>query len=429
MSRDAFLADEAISDVVGTVMTLAITLALIGVCAAQFGFLNDDAAPAPQVDFRVRAEPGSSIVSIVQAGGDAVERSDVRVMAIVNGVTVHDADLGASGTRWNVGERVQVSLPAALVEGDLLEIVLVSETAGTTLGSAQHAIPADDQAAGAAPVGFDVVVEFEGGGTSAEVEFPASVLIIATTDHPDGRRAIAFVTVDASDVGGSARHMLRDDGMEGDEVAGDGIFAGYLLVLKGAGVNTLEVTAEDVDGATTDADLTLTVTDPDDARDPRTIVRFDDGFVSDAGVAVLKYDGGAPGDKVTMHLKIDLVNNPMTISGSTYTLSAVEWDWAAFKPGSDPPIPMSRFCQDATQKVQVWYADNATIEKLEREFDTLTIFFTLTWTKATGTGPASVTTVVDSTDYAELLVVPKGTYAAELRYDTWPRSFGDCNDV
>ena len=88
-----------------------------------------------------------------------------------------------------------------------------------------------------------------------------SILITAEVSDPDGASDIKAVTCDVSPLGGSERQELYDDGTNGDDKAGDGIYSISFTVSKdaGEGVQAIPVRAEDKEGNSGSGEAEVTV--------------------------------------------------------------------------------------------------------------------------------------------------------------------------
>jgi hypothetical protein len=154
--------------------------------------------------------------------------------------------------------------------------------------------------------------------------------IIFTAGVTDATSGVDSVTIDLSSIGGSDTVVMLDDGVAPDAVAADGIYTADITVtITTEGTYSLTVTATDMAGNETDADVILVVSS--DTEDP---VITDPAIIYKYGTSV------PPGDTVTVSATVtdnvgmgtvtatcdafDAVDNtiPMTAGSDTYTGTA-----------------------------------------------------------------------------------------------------------
>lgn len=416
--------DGGVSDIIGTMILVGVTVTLVAVASIQFGFGRPPPAEVPRLDIRVTARANDSFMTLVHTGGDTFDQGDIRVVAVVGPTSVFDGTLGASGALWKLGDSRQVGpLPSALVAGDRASLTLVSVSRGATVATTALDVPSTSATTPAPPAGFAVAVGLQGGGTSGSIEPPSSLLVTASVLHPQGRRAVVGVEANVTPLADSPAILMRDDGTQGDEIAGDGNFAAFVLVLSGAspGVKDLVVTATDLGGATVTGTGTVTVLAP-----AESVVVLNSTLVERAAFRVLKFESGNS-DKVTVHVKAKLAAEPVTIDGATWSLDKAFFDPGAFKPGQDPPIELALLCYDSTSRVKVFGIGNETINSYDMDRNVLSFFINLQWRRTTGS--ETFDTAISSGAADEQFLFRRTDTAKVMMDGTWPTEFTDCTDL
>lgn len=249
--------DRAVSDLVGTMLLLGVTVTLVGVAA--LAVVSQPAARSvAALDVVPSGSPGKTTITLTHGGGDPVDLGALRVVVLVNGSKAFDGAAGPAGSVWRVGDAISVGpLAAPLPPGARVGVTLVDAQHGRTLANAELALPLPSPAASVnaftiaprAPPGVLVV------------EPPATVLVQAAVTHEAGRKFVRYVYADLTPVAGPAFAPLRDDGTEGDAVAGDGLFGANLLVPLNvtSGDKTINLTAVDLNGTSTTTSATLSL--------------------------------------------------------------------------------------------------------------------------------------------------------------------------
>lgn len=437
-------ADGAVSDIVGTMILLAVTATLIS--AAAVAVLPDDGGrEAPPLDVLVLAQEGDDEVVLTHAGGSEIVQGDVRAVLTVNGAAAYDGLLGPASEDWSLGERLALDAGDDLDAGDAVHVHLVWTPGGATIADASIQVPRTPTLE-AADGSLGIEVMFENGQTEISASPGTTVLLFATVDHPQGRAFVRTVEADLGEVGGAGALPLHDDGAAGDAVAGDGVWSGYVTIPPALsdGRRDLRVTAYGFDEAGLpgygSVDLVgkaeavanvEVVDDGDDIEDPDA--DDDDGYrlvfnkamVDHVGVRMFKYaQGSASSDEVTVHVKIQLKDDPVPLNGKTYGLDKVALDWSAYKPGGDPPQPLTLWCTDPATHTRIYRAENLTIPQYEMEYDVIQYFLQLTW-KETTSG-ALLTNAIDLSSPSELILLKKSAELHTLRDEGWPNTFASC---
>ena len=249
--------DRAVSDLVGTMLLLGVTVTLVGVAA--FTVINQpdpSASHTARVDLVPSGAQGRTTLTLMHGGGDPVDLGMLRLVVLVNGTKVFDAAPGPTGQVWRVGDAITVGpLSAPLPAGARIALTLVDAKHGVTLANADLALglPAPLATANA----FSLTPQVPGG--VIVVEPPAEVLVQAAVSHEAGRKFVRYVYADLTPVAGPAFAALHDDGTDGDAVAGDGVFSGDMLVPLNvtSGTKVINITAVDFNGTSAMSNASL----------------------------------------------------------------------------------------------------------------------------------------------------------------------------
>ena len=232
--------DAAASDVVGTILLMGVTVALMaGVALSlQQAAERTGTEDAPTMVLSVSGD--SETVVLTHAGQGALDaRALLLTMEtasgdplIAAGTTL--ADLDPSLDVFSIGEQVVLRFSAcetsawcvARPAGERVSVTLRSlahDRAPVALASFS---PQAD-ATGAAPV---IVATVPADGATVERGSMLRVALTASARNPSLVRA---VSADLSALGGPAVLLLRDDGTEGDLVAGDGVYERHHMLPAG----------------------------------------------------------------------------------------------------------------------------------------------------------------------------------------------------
>ncbi|GEM_PF-3681679 len=247
--------DEGVSDVIGTIILIAITVSLVGVAVGGLYSAGTGQKTAlPRLDLKASALASGAAngsVTLTHAGGANFSRADLDVQVTSGGVLYGRAPFPNATSWWDVGEAVPFNLSKPLTGGEHLEIDVISRPLGAVVSTAIVDVPS--LGSSAPPLGtFTVTATAPSGLFPADVS-PGSVLRVAAhVAHPDGRKAIASAWVDLSPLHGPAVLRLEDDGAGADLVAGDMEFAAYVSIPPEATPSDtpvpLALNALDVDG-------------------------------------------------------------------------------------------------------------------------------------------------------------------------------------
>lgn len=477
--------DAALSDMVGTMVLLAVTMLLLG--AAAVAMDPADEVSTPRLVVTLGAGAGQDALTLTKTGGDAIDAADVRAVVTVAGALAYDGPVGPAGP-WPVGDAHALPLAAPLTAGAHVAVELVWTPGGASLATAVVEVPRTATAPAAAPA-MSVVVTFSNGLDHVDVDPGRALLVRANVVHADGRSLVRAVEADLSDFGGPAALALVDDGSGPDEVPMDGVYALEYVVPLSAhnSTKTVLVTAYGFDeaeatgyassgvGTATD-DGTVTVNplppgipgpggfsgdgadggaggdgsdgasgDPGGDEGPGDGEGYvpstgdaddDDGFylvydrtvLTKVGIRVLKYPGGTSGDKVTVHVKTDLLDEPATFQGEQWTLQSVGFRWSVYKPGNQVPLSLAPWCNEPATHTKLFRVENATLPNYERHNDVVQYFLHLNWLQVGTSGNTAVyyTGTVDLSSPTQLIILKKSEGVRQILDEGWPASFASC---
>ncbi|HLE98014.1 MAG TPA: IPT/TIG domain-containing protein [Candidatus Thermoplasmatota archaeon] len=237
--------DQGISDLIGTLMLLVVTVTLIGVAAiAIAGFDRDEELPRLDVSAASAEDvAGDLVVSIGHVGGATLAQDDFRIVITAGADTIADCEAGDADPEcpslsglWAFGDDPIVFDDTGhdYDPGERVEVQIVSKAKGATLATAFLDIP--EPIGGFGIFDLDVVLPADLGS------FPiGSVFFLEAEldlDGDTGRKDVATVTADLSDIEGDTALPLYDDGTHGDDIAGDLVYSAYLTIPLDAPIDT-----------------------------------------------------------------------------------------------------------------------------------------------------------------------------------------------
>lgn len=405
--------DAGVSDVVGTMMLLAVAVTVAAVVAPTFAIRGEPDAPAPRLDFSVEARAGDSEIHLWHLGGDVVEGTDLVVHVLLNGQAWTSASLQAGA--WGAGEGRVVALPAALSAGDRLDVALVHTDAGAQLGERSLRLPPAAPADGTEG-NASLEVSFRHGKDYVISNTQDTLYLQARADHPLGRKAIERVWVNLSVVYGASETPLYDDGTHGDVVAGDGTWSTYFLVPYNApnGTHMLNLTARAIDGSRLLASGTLNVL--------ATLMEtplYDTSVLNKVGWNITKDPSK---NTIRIALKMETAAKEVTIDGKQYKMHAVHFHYQPFKPGATEGTATitKNDCSDPAHRY-VW-ADFS-ISNYDVDLDQLQYFFRVEWKPLTSGDPTKYTTI-ESSSTSQYFTL-RASEVSKLVGHAWT-SYADC---
>ncbi len=260
--KRAAVRDQGSSEVIGSLMLIGVTVSLVSVAAFSLqDMATSDQPVANDLSVVASGSTNASSLSALHAGGDAVNLGQIRAIVMVDGSLAYDGLAGPSGTAWRLGESIQIGpLANKLPAGASVSLMLVDINVGTTLTSSEIVLPHPNATPSSAS-NFTITAKLAGGVSQAVIEPPAGLLVEAPVNLSEGRKFVRFVYVDLSPLSGARWFEMRDDGTEGDRIAGDGTWSAMGLIPTNftSGLTSVRVTAVDFNGTkvSTSASVTL----------------------------------------------------------------------------------------------------------------------------------------------------------------------------
>lgn len=412
-------ADAALSDVVGAVLLLAVTVAAAGVAALALRPDAEESSP-PRLALGARVEPGTGRVHLAHAGGDSFDAARLAYVATVNGTQPARGTLASAGAAFAPGARALVVVPGAGA-GSRIQLDVLAPDGSRVLAGLTLTVPAPAQAA-AAPPGFTMDLTVAPGVLMP----PALLQVEARVAHPEGRKLVAGVVADLSAFNGVGAQPLRDDGVTPDRVAGDAVWTGHALALPGLanGPRTLTVTATDAHGAAVVRTRQVLVQE--------TLPTFNASILRHAGFWIAKYPGHTPGDLVTTHLKVQVSAAPVAAYGTTYRIAGASLRYLNYLP-SQPTLdlPLAQSCAQThgDDDVRVFSAHNATLNAWMKDRDTLRFYYTVRFERASGasTAPLWFDEIISPHDTELYFLLRREIQQLEVKDDDgWSTAVRDC---
>ena len=247
------------SEILGTVLLTGISI----VIAAGFGvvvfgvFSGASDTPHPTAAFTVDARPQLSFVDVTLREGSSFPIADARFSLLMNGTPLSAGSIAQPLVpgRFSPGDVMRFNLTSGTVaEGASFVFHAVDLESGEMIGYATASVPrAGDLPAFLANVpstgspSFSPTTVAADGATTTVVSIPISSSF--------GMGLLETVTANLTAVGGSAALPLNDAGVDGDAIAGDGVYSGRFSVSSStlpsgttAGSARVAVTVTDVFG-------------------------------------------------------------------------------------------------------------------------------------------------------------------------------------
>lgn len=236
--------DSAVSDVVGTVILLGVTVTLVSVYAVE-AYSNAAVKEGPlKLTIGATVSLNGTVVSILHLGGAALPQGSLRIVMSVNGQLWYNAIAAPPGTIWSVGNSMNVTI-SPLPTGVTASLEVIHTGRGETIATAT----VRPKASGPPPTPPDFTVTLVN-ATTPNVTRPGSFLIQVVASHPNGRMMIDTISANASSVDGPLWVAFRDEGTQGDVNSSDGVWSAIIAVplSSPSGLRTLNITAVALDG-------------------------------------------------------------------------------------------------------------------------------------------------------------------------------------
>lgn len=244
--------EAAVGDFVGTLLMVAVVVALGSVVAVMVATSLDDPVP-PRASVSLAAlAPGDPEVRLLHRNGEAIplsalvvqlQRDDAAPSEVARDTwTTPDAD------EWRPGERLTFPLSPAAGGDERIRVRLFRTDANLLVAElSSRAASAEGPAAKAslAPTLTPSYVVADG---------MTSTLLAVQVSHPEGALAVASLVADLRNVtpegAGAILFALNDEGRDGDEVGGDGTWSALVGLPEGAplGTHTYTLDLTDAEG-------------------------------------------------------------------------------------------------------------------------------------------------------------------------------------
>lgn len=247
---------DAVSETLGTVLLTGITIVIAtGFGVAVFGvFSGGSDTPHPTAAFTINAEPGLSYVNVTLREGSSFPVADARFSLRMNDSTLGDGTIIAplATGRFSPGDVMRFDLTSGTVaEGASFAFYAVDLESGELIGYATATVPRPgdlpafvSNVPSAGTPSFSPTTVAADGATTTVITIPISSSF--------GMGLLDSVTANLTAVGGSSQFPLNDEGIDGDAIAGDGVYTGRFSVSS----STLDPSA-----TSGSANIGVTVTD------------------------------------------------------------------------------------------------------------------------------------------------------------------------
>lgn len=302
------------SDVVGTLLMLAATVALVAASVPFVMPASSTREPAPALVVTAEGRANGTQLRLLHVGGPAWPLADLRIVVATGNATLFDARAG-NGT-WRLGDALDIALASPLPRAGDVHVLLLSAAAQTALAEPTLVRLPELAARLPAPSVANVTVTIHNGTDLAYLNRSAVFVLEAAVVHPDGRTAIARVVANLTTLGQSPEALLHDDGTNGDLVAGDAVWSTVVdsPLADTAGVANLNVTAYALDGSTASGDADFAVMPV-----PPIVMQYNASMFSRVGWSVTK----VPTNLLDVRLKVVTTGTTVKVNGLDYRLTKV----------------------------------------------------------------------------------------------------------
>lgn len=253
MRRSLPQGDLAATDTIGTILMVAVVVAIGGVLSLAATAALTTPEPV-EASFVLRpVSPGDTSIRVLHAQGERVELDSLRILL------ARDGSAGAvpqplwvtpDPARLAPGDELSIPLSPAAVANERLAVSIVAAetnqvlaTLSTLAGAPASALPAATLTATLSP-------------NDVTADGVTTTLLTVRVSHPHGALAVASVVADLSSAtlaagSGPVLVPLADAGAWGDAVGGDGVWSGLLVFPRATplGPYTLRLNATDASGS------------------------------------------------------------------------------------------------------------------------------------------------------------------------------------
>lgn len=251
--------DDAVSEVLGTVLLTAMTIVLAGGFAiAVFGSFTGSDTPSPTGAFAVEARGGLPYVNVTFREGTSFPTDAATFALLLDGapLSAHAIPNQLAAGRFSPGDVMRFPVAGGVSPGANLTFFAVDADTGDVIGRAFASVPASGSLPSfSASSVVASAVSFSPATLTADGANVTTIRVSLAASH--GVALTKSVIADLSSVGGGSL-LLRDDGTGGDAVANDGVFSGQFSASSGAlpagaagGSATIPVTVTDILGRAT----------------------------------------------------------------------------------------------------------------------------------------------------------------------------------
>lgn len=248
--------DTAVSDMVGTMLMVAVVVVLgTSVAVVVTSTISSTTVPAAAMQLGA-LRSGDTAVSIVLTDGDAIPLSELRILleraggepAIVASATWTTPD----ATSWRTGDRLSFPVSPAIADGEQIRVRVVRSESQIAAMAAR--VGTASALAGTATLDDLEVTYPDPSEPSVLADGVAAALVTARVSHPGGVGAVSSVVADLSDLTGTPGQTLElnDAGIDGDVAGGDGVWSALVRApaTSTIGSHDITLTAIDLAGAT-----------------------------------------------------------------------------------------------------------------------------------------------------------------------------------
>lgn len=380
------LNDGALSDVLGTMLLLGVTITIIAGLAFNMNhlFLSAESEESPTLRADIQVQPGGKVITILHKGGDEFEVAELKAQVDVNGSAYNISQVQwTDPARFRIGDWMNITLASPLPLSSKVDILLVSDAHRMVIGSTEwHTASSSAPAPTVSLISMSVF--FSNGDNVAVVSTSTTLTLFADVEHPEGRKFIRSVSMDLRSLNGPAIHSMVDSGTESDPVPGDGIYTASFIVPSfiPLGNYTVWVTATAFNGSSSTSNATVTV-----ALEKSGSTAVDDKVVTDKKVFAnasweIKKAEGGQNDLISIHLKLKTANEKEdhpTTGKSMYPKHATVY-FKTFKPGdSGVAGPINYACFSKSNLTATFSWKDVPIANYDKDTKPFEYFFAITY--------------------------------------------------
>ena len=260
--RRSARADEAVSEVLGSVMLVALSVTMLGAFGGLvLSTVMSDTPTPPAATFSLEPQRNASTVDARLVSGSSLALAETMLILQVDGSDRLDGSHvtdGAAVGRWAPGETLRLNLSAPLASDERIFFMAVDVTTGKTIGIAYAAVPGDASGTAILQNVLSATLSFDASPLTADGLSSGNATVQVTSSM--GLVLVDRVVLDLTAVGGASAVTLHNDANDGVYTA-EFVVEGYTFDSLPGHVNiSIPATVYDIVGKTAATSATLYLT-------------------------------------------------------------------------------------------------------------------------------------------------------------------------